>query len=166
MVFFFVIVLTVLAVALLVAAAVSKKNRKRFVLAAVLVLLFAFWRAVTSSGFLNGLVALAGSIAIVGGLAYWFFHMIDSKKDERSGSGAKLLSGKRGVLGKVGVAVTPLRPTGQADIDGSRLVVSTEGEYIAAGSYVRVVAKDRKQYFVRLAEPSEFIDSVMSDSGV
>ena len=165
MVFFFVIVLTVLAVGLLIAAAVSKKHRRRLVLAAILVLLYAFWRAVTSSGFLNGLVAIASSIAIVGALAYWFFHMIDAKS-EKDGKGSKLLSGKRGVLGKVGVAVTPLRPTGQADIDGSRLVVSTEGEYIAAGSYVRVVAKDRKQYFVRLAEPSEFINSVMSDGGV
>ena len=164
MVFFFVIFLTVVAVILLVTAAVSKKYRKPLFTAALLVLLYAFWRAVSSSGFLSGLVAVAGSIAIVGGLAYWVFHMIDRAKRGKDGPGARLLAGKRGVLGKVGVAVTPLRPTGQADIDGSRLVVSTEGEYIAAGSYVRVVAKDRKQYFVRLAEPSEFINSVMSEN--
>lgn len=55
-------------------------------------------------------------------------------------------------LGKDGVAVTPLRPTGIAEIDGERIEVVTEGDFIAAGSEVRVVAMDRRRYFVRLTD--------------
>ena len=43
------------------------------------------------------------------------------------------------------------------EIDGERIEVVTEGEYIAAGSNVRVVAMDRRRYFARLdalPEPS------------
>ena len=55
-------------------------------------------------------------------------------------------------LGKQGLAMTPLRPTGVAEIDGERIEVVTEGEFIAAGSLLRVVAMDRRRYFVRLAD--------------
>lgn len=60
-------------------------------------------------------------------------------------------------LGKAGVALSPLRPTGVAEIDGQRLEVLTEGAYIAAGSRVKVVAMDRRRYFVRLAETPETV---------
>ena len=53
-------------------------------------------------------------------------------------------------LGKAAVAVTPLRPTGVVEIDGERVEVSTEGEFIAMGSWVRIVAMDRRRFFVRL----------------
>ena len=53
-------------------------------------------------------------------------------------------------LGKRGVAVTPLRPTGVAEIQGDRIEVVTEGDFISAGSEIKVVAMDRRKYFVRL----------------
>ncbi len=55
-------------------------------------------------------------------------------------------------LGKDGTAVTSMRPTGIVEVDGVRLEAQTEGEFIAAGSDVRVVAMDRRRYFVRLAD--------------
>ncbi len=55
-------------------------------------------------------------------------------------------------LGQIGVAVTPLRPTGVALIEGDRIEVVTEGEFIATGSRVRVVAMDRRRFFVRMAD--------------
>ncbi|MDX1530860.1 MAG: NfeD family protein [Rhodothermales bacterium] len=55
-------------------------------------------------------------------------------------------------LGKSGVAATPLRPGGIAEIEGERVEVQTEGEFIAAGSAVRVVAMDRRRFFVRLED--------------
>ena len=58
-------------------------------------------------------------------------------------------------LGHIGTAVTPLRPTGIVEIDGNRIEVMTEGEFIAAGSDVRVVAINRRRYFVRLASKSD-----------
>ena len=36
-------------------------------------------------------------------------------------------------LGHVGTAITPLRPTGIVEIEGNRIEVMTEGEFIAAG---------------------------------
>ena len=53
-------------------------------------------------------------------------------------------------LGKSGVAITSLRPTGVVEIEGERIEVATEGEFIAAGSTVRIVAMDRRRYFARL----------------
>lgn len=55
-------------------------------------------------------------------------------------------------LGRDAVAVTPLRPGGIVEIDGERVEVQTEGEFIASGSTVRVVAMDRRRFFVRLAD--------------
>jgi membrane-bound ClpP family serine protease len=55
-------------------------------------------------------------------------------------------------LGRDGVAVTALRPGGVCEIDGERVEVQTEGDFIASGSRVRVVAMDRRRFFVRLAE--------------
>lgn len=59
------------------------------------------------------------------------------------------------LLGRTGVAITPLRPTGVVAIDGTRVEVLTEGAFVAAGSRVRVVAMDRRRYFVRLADDAE-----------
>ncbi|WP_353894349.1 NfeD family protein [Proteinivorax hydrogeniformans] len=43
------------------------------------------------------------------------------------------------LLGKAGVAITPLRPTGSAEIDGKRFDVVTEGGYISANEEVKVI---------------------------
>lgn len=153
--------LTALALVLLVTAAVSRRYRKPLIVLAAIILLYAFWRAVTSTGFLVGLFFIAGSIAVAGGILYGVVNLLARMKRPGSTGPARIESSRKGILGKVGVAVTPLRPTGSADIAGTRVSVSTEGEYIAAGSYVRVMAKDRKRYFVRLAEPSEVVESVV-----
>jgi membrane-bound serine protease (ClpP class) len=154
------IVLTLLAIALLVAAVASKRRRKLLVSIAAVLLVVAGWNAITSTGFLGGLFFVTGSIAVIGAAVYWAIHMLGRMTGKGDGGAARLSEGRRGVLGRIGVATSPLRPTGTAEIDGSRLSVSTEGEYIAAGSYVRVVAKDSKQYFVRLAEPTEVVEAM------
>ena len=43
------------------------------------------------------------------------------------------------LIGKTGVAHTPLRPAGIAELDGVRLNVVTEGDFIEKGTPVRVV---------------------------
>ena len=45
--------------------------------------------------------------------------------------------------GETGTAVTPLRPAGTVDVSGRILDARTQGEYIDAGSPVRVVSHDR-----------------------
>ena len=48
-------------------------------------------------------------------------------------------SGLEQYVGKTGAAHTPLRPAGIAELDGVRLNVVTEGDYIERGTPVRVV---------------------------
>lgn len=52
-------------------------------------------------------------------------------------------------VGKTGTALTPLRPSGAADIFGQRLDVVTEGEYIPAGTAVEVVMVEGARIVVR-----------------
>ena len=52
-------------------------------------------------------------------------------------------------MGKEGTASTVLRPTGIADFDGVRLNVSSEGEYIPAGTQVRIIKMEGAKILVR-----------------
>lgn len=55
-------------------------------------------------------------------------------------------------LGQFGTAVTLLRPSGTAEIDGIRLSVVTEGEFIAQGTPVQVVMIQGSRVVVRPVE--------------
>ena len=55
----------------------------------------------------------------------------------------------KSLVGKVGTAVTALRPTGIAQIEGERLNVSTYGNFIDAGKEVTVVAVEGLNVFVK-----------------
>ena len=127
-----------------------------------LVILFAIGYTFTESGLLGGIYVIVGTMIAGGGLFYWMwtsgawdrFILGTTITGERPGEDRE--SERRAkYLGKTGVAVTPLRPTGVARIDGERIEVATEGDFIAAGSNVRVVAMDRRRFFVRLANPEE-----------
>jgi len=52
-------------------------------------------------------------------------------------------------LGKKGVAATTLRPAGIARIDGARVDVVTDGEYVEAGEPVEVIRVDGNRIVVR-----------------
>jgi len=54
----------------------------------------------------------------------------------------------RGLRGRVGTAVSYLRPAGIASIDGRRVDVLTEGEFIAQGTSIRVVRVEGARIFV------------------
>jgi membrane-bound serine protease (ClpP class) len=113
-------------------------------------------------GPLGGVLALIGAVGGAGLLFTYFwrsgawdrFILADDLRRDVLADAAEEESRAR-ILGRTGVALTPLRPTGVADLDGERVEVVTEGAFIAAGSRIRVVAKDRRRYFVRLAEEAE-----------
>lgn len=124
-----------------------------------LMMVFAIGFIFSASGMLGGTIALVTSIATGGGLFYlawesgaWnrFVLSTNLRKDDKLI--ARESEQRTRYLGKTGAAITPLRPTGVVEISGERIEVVTEGEFIAAGSAVRVVAMDRRRYFVRLAE--------------
>ena len=127
-----------------------------------IVILFAIGYTFTESGVLGGIYVILGTAVAGGGLFYW---MWTSGAWDRFVLGATIAGddpkgdrdseGRARYLGKTGVAVTPLRPTGVARIDDERIEVATEGDFIASGSHVRVVAMDRRRFFVRLADAEE-----------
>lgn len=55
------------------------------------------------------------------------------------------------LVGKTGTAVSELRPVGTADIDGERVDVTTDGEYLTAGTTIKVVRADNMKVVVRPA---------------
>ncbi len=56
------------------------------------------------------------------------------------------------LLGRTAVAVTPLRPAGAVEIDGHRVDVVTEGEFVARGEAVRVEKVEGRRVVVRRLE--------------
>ncbi|MEZ4703078.1 MAG: NfeD family protein [Rhodothermales bacterium] len=124
----------------------------------VLLILFGVGYSFSEHGFVGGSIALVGASVAFGASFYWlwrsgawdrFILATSLRRDDQLI--ARESEDRSRVLGQQGVAITPLRPTGIVDIGGRRIEVRTEGEFIAAGSEVRVVAMDRRQYFVRLA---------------
>lgn len=123
------------------------------------VILFAIGYSFSEGGVQGGVYAIVGTIVVGGGMFYWlwtsgawdrFVLATNLKGDEAIA--ARESEHRAKYLGKTGTAVTPLRPTGVAEIDGERIEVVTEGEFIASGSKVRVVAMDRRRFFVRLTD--------------
>ncbi len=62
---------------------------------------------------------------------------------------------KESLLGKEGLAITPLRPSGTVQIDDDRIDVVTSGEFIAAGRKVKVVKAEGTWVVVKESELTE-----------
>ncbi|HEX7069623.1 MAG TPA: NfeD family protein [Rhodothermales bacterium] len=124
-----------------------------------LMILFALGYGFTEHGITGGVVLLAGTVVVGGATFYmlwtsgaWDRFVLATSLRRDDLAEQREAEDRSRYLGKVGRAVTPLRPTGVVEIDGDRLEVVTEGEFIAAGSAVKIVAMDRRRYFVRLAD--------------
>ena len=128
----------------------------------LIALIFAVGIAYAEGGWAGGVLALLGAtVALIlfalilrqtGGLDNLVraegLQLEKDKAKERKKDRARF-------LGKRGTTVTSLRPSGAVLVDGERIEVQTEGEYISPESEVRIVAMDRRRYFVRLAEEEE-----------
>ena len=127
-----------------------------------LMIFFSVGYAFTELGFLSGVSMLVGAILAIGITFYimkqagsWDRFVLSSNLRRDDLSVARESEQRASYLGKTGVALSPLRPTGIAEIDSERVEVVTEGDFIASGSRIRVVAMDRRRYFVRLDETPE-----------
>lgn len=125
-----------------------------------LLIMFAVGIGFTEHGLAGGVMLLAGTGIVGTGLFYYLWNtgawdrfVLATTLRRDDAEDQKDADDRSRFLGKVGKAITPLRPTGVVDIDGDRLEVVTEGEFIAAGSEVKIVAMDRRRYFVRLSDP-------------
>ncbi len=122
-----------------------------------LLVIFAIGYAYSESGLLSGTIAL--SVTLGSGITLFLilwrsgawdrFILSTTLKTEVDAANQRRDERAR-YLGKTGVAITPLRPTGIVEINGERVEVSTEGEFIAVGSSIRIVAMDRRRFFARL----------------
>ena len=127
-----------------------------------LVILFGVGYSYNEHGMVGGTLFMIGALALTGGAFVWmwksgawdrFILATNLRSDERLI--ARESADRAQYLGQQGVAITPLRPTGIVEIGGRRIEVMTEGEFIAAGSLVSIVAMDRRQFYVRLAPSDE-----------
>lgn len=124
-----------------------------------LMLIFAVGYTYATVGMAAGTLALFGAIGMGTAMGYliwksgaWERFVLAASIENDPKEVDRVNENRARYLGKRGLAITPLRPTGVAEIDGERVEVLTEGGFIAAGSVVRVVAMDRRRLFVRLAE--------------
>ncbi len=127
-----------------------------------LLIVFAIGYVFSEKGVLGGGLTLIGTGATGALLFYglwrsgaWNRFILATNLRQNSEVVAREHEHRARYLGKKGVAMTPLRPTGVAEIDGERIEVVTEGEFIAAGSLIRVVAMDRRRFFARLDNTAE-----------
>jgi membrane-bound serine protease (ClpP class) len=58
-------------------------------------------------------------------------------------------------MGKHGIAASPLRPAGLAQIDGERVDVVSDGELIVAGQLIEVIRVDGNRFVVCRARTTD-----------
>jgi membrane-bound serine protease (ClpP class) len=111
-------------------------------------------------GVVTGSLILAGVSAVTfTGFVAWMFafpHTVVGRRimlrgSLTTGEGEKSAP-KTDLLGKTGVALTPLRPAGTARLDGLKADVVAEGSFIERGSRVVVVSQEGLRTVVRAAD--------------
>ena len=69
------------------------------------------------------------------------------------------------LIGQIGRALTPMRPSGVVDFDGRRLDAMSEGELIDPGTLVQAV-RVRSGHLVVRAAPEQMIDETLTLNGL
>jgi len=156
------IVLILIGVLLIVAEVYLVPGFNIVGICGALFILFAIGYSFTEAGATGGLISLIGAAIVCGGVFYfmwqagaWDRFVLSTNLGRDDSAVARESEQRARYLGKTGIALSPLRPTGIAEIDSERIEVATEGDFIASGSRIRVVAMDRRRYFVRLDESEE-----------
>jgi membrane-bound serine protease (ClpP class) len=112
----------------------------------------------TSGDVAQALAVLGASIFITLAVIYaWLRHLPNSgrfsglllKGSVHRGQGFVSAPNRGDLVGRDGVAVTDLRPSGTARVGEERIDVVTEGEYVPQGSRVQVVQSDGYRHVVR-----------------
>jgi membrane-bound serine protease (ClpP class) len=108
---------------------------------------------------------VAQSLAVLGAsmvltlavIVTWFRHLPNStrfrglllKEGLHSGEGYVSAVVRSELVGKEAIALTDLRPAGTVTIDGERIDVVTEGDYVRAGTAVRIIRAEGHRHVVR-----------------
>lgn len=99
-----------------------------------------------STSFKQAVILITIAVAVILGLFIMSMVLFSKKSrfvlenEEKPEEGYVAARIDKAIIGKMGVAETDLHPSGAARIDGSRINVITEGEYIAKGERIKVLA--------------------------
>lgn len=97
------------------------------------------------------LAALIGGIWLATKVNFWRKVTLGNRQNREEGYVAPQRE-LENLLGKQGVAATPLRPAGSALIDGKRVDVVTEGDFIAPGAQILVIKVAGTRVIVKAVE--------------
>ncbi|MDO5112555.1 MAG: NfeD family protein [Clostridia bacterium] len=98
----------------------------------------------SARSFSHAMITLALILILLGVCAFFVFRAFSHGKlhrivlHESMNGDSTPLMGMMDMVGKEGVCLTTLRPAGDADFDGQRLDVVSEGDFIEKGSKVRI----------------------------
>jgi membrane-bound serine protease (ClpP class) len=115
----------------------------------------------TGADVVQALAVLAASVVITLAIAYtWLRHLPNSRRftglihQDTAQAAAGYVSAlpRAELVGRQGTALTDLRPAGVASIEGEKIDVVTEGEYIASGALVEIVRAEGYRHVVRMAQ--------------
>ena len=101
------------------------------------------------------LLAMVGAVAFIRALPHLPFGrrlVLDADMQAATGYVSAPESDRRW-LGRTGTALSPLRPAGIAEIDGSRVDVVSDGDFIAVGTAIEVTRVDGNRIVVRRLGP-------------
>jgi membrane-bound serine protease (ClpP class) len=106
---------------------------------------------------LSLLLALAGGLALLRVLPRLPFgrRLVLGTEMTALGGYASPPNRDHGYLGRTGIALSPLRPAGIADIDGARVDVVSDGSFIDVGADIVVTQVDGNRIVVRRASPRQ-----------
>lgn len=114
--------------------------------------------APTAGEIVQALAIMAASLILVGAVIYgWVRHLPSSGRFAglfhltSSGAAAGYIAAppRHELVGAQGIALTDLRPSGTIDVNGEKVDVVTEGEYIRAGGRVTVLRTESYRLVVR-----------------
>lgn len=97
------------------------------------------------------LVVLFGGAWLATKVNFWKRVTLGSRQNTKEGYVAPQRDLER-LLGMQGVAATPMRPAGSAIIDGKKVDVVTEGEFIGTGTPILVIKVEGARVVVRALE--------------
>jgi membrane-bound serine protease (ClpP class) len=116
----------------------------------------------------TALLSLCVGGPLLGGLLFylWPYSPMGRKlirASEEGGTVAAMSAELEGLRGKVGRAVSPLRPSGVAEFDGRRIDVITEGLMVQVGQWVKCVEVRANKVIVRPADKPTLDDFENAD---
>jgi len=112
------------------------------------------------------IVALLVMLPVVGGaLFYWWPHtpmgkavFLQEPTEEEASVVTEAQHAFEELQGRIGRTVTLHQPSGATELLGKRYDSITEGVFVDAGQYVKVIAVNGSQLVVRLVSPNELND--------